>query len=78
MPCFGPFQEKNAQPITIKARYEVLTNTSVLLQMISFYLRVSALVKVSPKCHSHLLFVGFLTHTKIVLFSSFFLSVRYL
>lgn len=33
----------------IKARYEVFANTSVLLQIISFYLRVFTLVKASIK-----------------------------
>jgi len=77
MQCLGPFQEKNAWPIMIKARYDVFANTSVLLQIISFYLRVSAVAKVSPKMPQSLDTPGDLNLHKNNT-SLFFLFVRYL
>lgn len=51
MQCLEHLQEekKEACPLMIKARYEVFANTSVLLQIISFYLRVFTLVEASIK-----------------------------
>lgn len=61
----------------IKARYEVFANTSVLLQIISFYLRVFTLLKVSIKTTQSLVACGVLNIHKDNN-SFFFLFVRYL
>lgn len=71
------FQEKNAWAIMIKARYEVFGNTSILSQIISLYLRFSALEKFSPKMPLLLVTCGVLNLHKNST-SLFFLFVRYL
>lgn len=79
MQCFEHFQDKKkkkACPVMIKARYEVFANTSVLLQIISFYLRVFTSVKVSIKMTQSLVACGVFNLHKDN--NSFFLFVRYL